>query len=128
MAIRAAYFSPLLSSAAVCNVLRQHTQQRIHTRQSNSESGNDYFGARYYASSMGRSMSSDSGADSTMGVPVPFADLTTPQSLKLYAYAGNNPLKNVDPDGNGDVTVCASGHSDCHIYRPGQWNAIVAVQ
>jgi len=57
-----------------------------------SESGNDYFGARYYASTMGRWVSPDK----------PFADQHTinPQSWNLYAYGGNNPLRNIDPNGS----------------------------
>ena len=49
-----------------------------------TESGNDYFGARYYASSMGRMMSPDPGNAG--------ADLTNPQSWNMYSYALNNPL------------------------------------
>jgi RHS repeat-associated protein len=105
------------------------TEHHLTGKERDTESGNDYFGARYYASSMGRWMSPDSGADSTMGVPVPFAELTNPQSLNLYAYAGNSPLSNVDPDGNDYVTVCADGQtSNCPTYTPEQWANIVAAQ
>ena len=60
-------------------------------KERDTESGNDYFGARYYASSMGRWLSPDK----------PFADQHTsnPQSWNLYAYGRNNPLKNVDLNG-----------------------------
>ena len=72
------------------------------------ESGNDYFGARYYASSMGRFMSPDWSAKI---MPVPYAKLDNPQSLNLYAYVGNNPLTRFDPDGhwmcNGSKDSCA---------------------
>jgi RHS repeat-associated protein len=57
----------------------------------------DYFGARYYGSSMGRFMSPDW---SVKAEPVPYAKLDNPQSLNLYAYVGNNPLSNVDPNGH----------------------------
>ncbi len=33
-------------------------------------------------------------------MPVPYAKLGDPQSLNLYAYVLNNPLKTVDPDGH----------------------------
>ncbi len=65
------------------------------------ESGLDYFGARYYGSSVGRWMSPDWSAKEE---PVPYAKLDNPQSLNLYAYVGNNPLSNSDTDGH----VCIS--------------------
>jgi RHS repeat-associated protein len=66
-------------------------------KERDSESGNDYFGARYYASSMGRFLSPD--WDSSP-VAIPYADRTNPQSFNLYSYAGNNPLSRTDPDGH----------------------------
>ncbi|HZB88213.1 MAG TPA: RHS repeat-associated core domain-containing protein [Terracidiphilus sp.] len=66
-------------------------------KERDAESGNDYFGARYYASSMGRFMSPDYSADPD---PVPYADFDDPQSLNLYAYVDNNPLKSVDSEGH----------------------------
>lgn len=32
--------------------------------------------------------------------PVPYADLSNPQSLNLYSYVGNNPLIHIDADGH----------------------------
>jgi RHS repeat-associated protein len=55
-------------------------------KERDAESGNDDFGARYYASSMGRFMSPDPSG-------LAFADITNPQSLNLYSYAQNNLLK-----------------------------------
>lgn len=68
-------------------------------KERDSESGLDYFGARYYASSMGRFMSPDWAAKAE---PVPYAKLDNPQSLNLYAYVLNNPLSNRDLDGHED--------------------------
>jgi RHS repeat-associated protein len=59
--------------------------------------GNDYFGARYYASSMGRFMAPDWSSTPTA---VPYADLSNPQSLNLYSYTNNNPTTLVDFDGH----------------------------
>ena len=70
---------------------------RFTGKERDTESGNDYFGARYYASTMGRFLSPDWSAKI---VPVPYAKLGNPQSLNLYAYVLNNPLSNVDPDGH----------------------------
>jgi RHS repeat-associated protein len=76
-------------------------------KERDAESGNDYFGARYYASSMGRFMSPDWSAKAE---PVPYAKLNDPQTLNLYAYVGNNPLTRTDPTGHwclwGIGTTC----------------------
>jgi len=62
-------------------------------KERDAESGNDYFGARYYASSMGRFMSPDWSAKVE---PVPYAKLGDPQTLNLYAYVGNDPFIRID--------------------------------
>jgi RHS repeat-associated protein len=85
-------------------------------KERDAESGNDYFGARYYSSNKGRFMSPD-WSDSR--VLVPFADLNYPQSLNLYAYVGNNPVTGVDPDGHvdpipDDKKDCDKASADCH--------------
>jgi RHS repeat-associated protein len=50
-------------------------------KERDSESGLDYFGARHYASSMGRFMTPDWSRDPD---PVPYADYENPQTLNLY--------------------------------------------
>ncbi|MFP5237884.1 MAG: RHS repeat-associated core domain-containing protein [Acidobacteriota bacterium] len=62
-----------------------------------AETGNDYFGARYYASSMGRFLTPDWSAKAE---PVPYSKLDDPQTLNLYAYVGNNPFIRLDADGH----------------------------
>ena len=64
-------------------------------KERDTESGLDYFGARYFASNMGRWMSPD-WADKPEDVP--YSDLENPQSLNLYGYVGNNPLSRADKD------------------------------
>jgi RHS repeat-associated protein len=66
-------------------------------KERDTESGLDYFGARYYASNMGRWMSPD-WADKPEAVP--YSSLDNPQSLNLYGYVLNNPLSKADPDGH----------------------------
>src|SRR5260221_1558993 len=66
-------------------------------KERDSESGNDYFGARYYNSAMGRFMSPDWASDPTA---IPYASYINPQSLNLYTYRLNHPLSGVDPDGH----------------------------
>jgi RHS repeat-associated protein len=78
------------------------TEHHFTGKERDAESGNDYFGARYYASSMGRFMSPDWSAKV---MPVPYAKMDNPQSLNLYAYVLNNPMTGRDPDGH----VCILG-------------------
>jgi RHS repeat-associated protein len=56
-----------------------------------SESGNDYFGARYYASSMGRWLSPEESLDGAI--------MELPQIWNKYSYEYNRPLYGTDPDG-----------------------------
>ena len=88
------------------------TRSRYTGKERDQESGNDYFGARYYASSMGRWLSPDWSAKV---MPVPYAKLDDPQSLNLYAYAGNNPLSRVDRDGHADVLAQCKGKYPCSV-------------
>jgi RHS repeat-associated protein len=61
-------------------------------KERDAESGNDYFGARYYASSMGRFLSPDPKQMSK-------ARMLDPQQWNMYGYARNSPLVAYDPDG-----------------------------
>ncbi|MGO9336197.1 MAG: RHS repeat-associated core domain-containing protein [Terracidiphilus sp.] len=108
----------------------------VHTsistgKERDAESGNDYFGARYYASSMGRFLSPDPSG-------LAYADPTNPQSFNLYSYVWNNPLTNIDPDGlrcvwddgsfDSDDDKQTGKQSDCEAaggtyYKPGTYAA-----
>jgi RHS repeat-associated protein len=70
---------------------------RYTGKERDTESGNDYFLARYYSSSTGRFLSPDWSAKEE---PVPYAKLDNPQTLNLYSYVQNNPLSRVDADGH----------------------------
>jgi RHS repeat-associated protein len=74
------------------------TEHHFTGKERDPESGNDYFGARYYASSMGRWLSPDRLNLTDDRV------LNPANTLNKYVYGGNNPLKYVDPDGK-DITV-----------------------
>jgi RHS repeat-associated protein len=63
------------------------------------EFGLDYFGARYYGSNFGRFTTPDWNS---VAVPIPYAQLSNPQTLNLYGYVTNNPLTLRDPDGHCD--------------------------
>ena len=90
------------------------SEQHFTGKERDAESGLDNFGARYMASTMGRFMSPDYSEDP---VPVPYASLSNPQSLNLYAYAGNNPLSFVDEDGHDGAapTATCSGIIGCAV-------------
>jgi RHS repeat-associated protein len=66
-------------------------------KERDAETGLDYFGARYFSGAQGRFASPDW---SETPEPVPYADLTDPQTLNLYSYVRNNPLSRADADGH----------------------------
>ena len=85
-----------MTNSTVCANTVRFSRSRFTGKERDAESGNDYFEARYYAFSMGRWMSPDPSQ-------LLFANPMNPQSLNLYAYASNNPLMFVDPNGlDGD--------------------------
>jgi RHS repeat-associated protein len=91
-------------------------------KERDAESGLDYFGARYYGSSMGRFMSPDFSDDP---MPIPFTDPGNPQTLNAYAYGINNPLTNSDASGH-DVNVCTNdqyGNQQCTLMSNDQYSA-----
>ncbi len=99
------------------------TEHHFTGKERDAESGNDYFGARYYASSMGRFMSPDplpwlkwqnSGGDSTGkdSERKKFNEwIEDPQHLNMYAYVRNNPLTRTDPTGMAECSYSISGHT-----------------
>jgi len=68
-------------------------------KERDSESGNDYFGARHYSSSFGRFMQPD---PSPMGIA-----MADPQSWNLYSYVRNRPTRSVDVGGNWATDIHA---------------------
>ena len=91
-------FGDHLSSNGTCDISPNH----FTGKERDTESGNDYFEARYYSSSMGRFLSPDWSAKEE---PVPYAKLDDPQSLNLYAYVQNNPLIRFDKDGHDFIIL-----------------------
>jgi RHS repeat-associated protein len=74
-------------------------KHRFTGKERDSESGLDYFGARYASAAQGRFASVDGG---NAGSRIPDA-----QSWNGYAYALNNPTRYVDPDGDSATVVGA---------------------
>jgi RHS repeat-associated protein len=66
-------------------------------KERDTETGLDYFGARYYSNGLGRWVSADWSATP---IPVPYADFGDPQSLNLYGFVGGNPATRLDKDGH----------------------------
>jgi RHS repeat-associated protein len=73
-------------------------------KERDAESSLDYFGARHYASTMGRWMVPDK----------PFDDQapSDPQSWNLYSYVRNNPLRFTDPNGGACVQGSDGSYHD----------------
>lgn len=67
-------------------------------KERDAETGFDYFGARYYASGMGRFASADSAIVTAEAVG-------NPQLWNRYVYVSNNPIRKVDPDGRWERDV-----------------------
>jgi RHS repeat-associated protein len=109
-----------MTTSAACANEVYFSRFHFTGKERDAESGNDYFGARYYASSMGRWMSPD---------PLPWLDwqhppedasdeekqeslqkfrdwISNPQHFNLYAYVLNNPMTGIDKDGH----FCFFGH------------------
>ena len=82
------------------------TEHQFTGKERDSESGNDYFGDRYFASSMGRMLSPDPGNISAI------FHMDDPQSWNGYAYAHNNPLRFTDPSGD-TYQVCDANGKNC---------------
>jgi RHS repeat-associated protein len=84
-------------------------------KERDAETGNDNFGARYYASNFGRWLSADWSA---IPAPVPYADLTNPQTLNLYQYVKNDPESFTDPDGHSSTLMYQLANTNGGFWDP----------
>jgi RHS repeat-associated protein len=75
-------------------------------KERDSESGLDYFGARYYSNGLGRFITPDWAAKAAA---VPYAEFSDPQSLNLYSYVRNVPTSRSDPTGHYEVNASGCG-------------------
>jgi RHS repeat-associated protein len=72
-------------------------------KERDSETGLDYFGARYYANILGRFVTPDWAEKAAA---VPYAEFADPQSLNLYTYVRNIPTSKIDADGHCFWDLC----------------------
>ncbi len=83
-------------------------------KERDTESSLDNFGARYYASPLGRFMTPDWSEEPE---PAPYSDLRDPQSLNLYSYLRNNPMSSMDDDGHECTTDPNTGNVKCVVLQ-----------
>src|SRR2546427_5856599 len=87
---------------------------KFEGKERDTETGNDDFGARYYSNRFGRWLSADWSA---VPAPVPYANLTNPQTLNLYSMVADDPESFADLDGHECtpmppvVNTCASNNN-----------------
>jgi RHS repeat-associated protein len=103
---------------SVCGSVKAGQSRRFTGKERDAETGLDYFGARYFASKVGRFTTVDP-AYTWEG------NLVDPQRWNRYAYVRNNPLRYTDPDGRvildyqafkGYVREASSFGQDGHGY------------
>jgi RHS repeat-associated protein len=76
----------------VCSSVPAGQPLRFTGKERDTETGLDYFGARYYSATLGRFTTVDPAY-------VISANLVDPQLWNRYSYVRNNPLRHTDPDG-----------------------------
>jgi len=100
-------FYPYGGERVITNTCSQN--YKFEAKERDAETGNDNFGARYYSSVYGRFLSADW---SDIPAPVPYANLTNPQTLNLYAMVRDNPESYADLDGHDPPAGTAGGCGD----------------
>lgn len=99
-------------------------RHRFTSKERDAETGLDYFDARYFSAAQGRFTSPDeftggavdafTGGQVGVPGPLPYADITNPQSLNKYAYVMNSPLRYTDPQGHcagALAPICMAGNT-----------------
>lgn len=105
-------FDPYGGEHAYTNTCSQN--YKFEGKERDTETGNDDFGARYYSNRFGRWLSADWSA---VPAPVPYANLSNPQTLNLYAMVADDPETFADLDGHGadpthDFNCSGGGQAD----------------
>jgi RHS repeat-associated protein len=119
-------FYPFGGERSYTNACSQN--YKFEGKERDTETGNDDFGARYYSNRFGRWLSADW---SSVPVPVPYANLTNPQTLNLYAMVVDDPESFADLDGHflnhGMNTCVGEGSIGCSPLENEQMEAAAAV-
>ncbi len=120
-------FYPFGGERVVTNTCSQN--YKFEGKERDTETNNDDFGARYYSSQYGRWLSADW---SSVPAPVPYANLTNPQTLNLYAMVSDNPESFADLDGHSGynpstnafqtITGCGVELKECPDQQPTSQN------
>jgi RHS repeat-associated protein len=90
-------FTPFGAERAYTNSCGAANHYKFEGKERDAETQNDDFGARYYTWRFGRWLSADW---SNVPAPVPYANLTNPQTLNLYAMVADDPESFADLDGH----------------------------
>jgi RHS repeat-associated protein len=96
----------MATTGSCSDISTRHFTGKFHDAETNL----DDFGARYYSSQFGRFVSADWSA---VPVAVPYADLTNPQTLNLYAIVHDNPSTFADLDGHTCGSIGDSDRNGC---------------
>lgn len=81
------------------------SRYKFEGKERDTETGNDNFGARNYSNRFGRWLSADW---SSVPAPIPYANLTNPQTLNLYSMVHDDPESFADLDGHTSRDVSAT--------------------
>ncbi len=101
-------FTPFGAERAYTNSCATANNYKFEGKERDAETQNDDFGARYYTWRFGRWLSADW---SNVPTPVPYANLTNPQTLNLYAMVADDPESFADLDGHQD------GSKACNVQN-----------
>lgn len=98
---------------------------KFEGKERDAETGNDDFGARYYSNRFGRWLSADW---SSVPAPVPYANLSNPQTLNLYTMVADDPDSFADSDGHGDASGGFCDEHRCYSRPADDRNSVTARQ
>ncbi len=104
-------FYPYGGERTVTNTCPQNVY-KFEGKERDTETGNDDFGARYYSNRFGRWLSADW---SSVPIAIPYANLTNPQTLNLYAMVADDPESFADLDGHQETAPSANGNTSTQV-------------